>query len=950
MGVWAYRRPEYAWWLKQLSPAWEDPYWTDLTPAPWTESVGVTPFEITPALYAFTARYYKVQPTVPRERCFDKISFRENLDPDGEFFLLDGYGRGLHLHYDTNAITKFFADGEDWLIDGDYLVRNTTDHCMLSLTRDGRCERQVPAFAEVLALADRPGLAVSLTRAADYMGADWDRAVVWFKGQAVCVRDEIAAREPGLYKAQCVWKMLDQGTLDADTRSFTVTRNPVGEPGRHHVEIVENPADGVAAALRFSDRDSRMDFTVELPAGEYRLNAVAKAADNGTDSFWVAVNNGTPVACHLTLGAFGRSYDSGVNPKSGPMPVVTVEKDGTQVVTVSMRDKPSPLLDRVEFLDAAGTVVAAVEAESAPVPPASLMARAPDRIFTLAGDGASRLSFSRRLNHSRLPLVYAHHKFSGVLAAGERIANTAVFGSRLSGSGEGVPDMRPVSAAVSMLLVSGSPHAVFTTARDALGLPDALRSDARVSVLLRDRLLLCGLTHLGGRTWDRPVTCDIDLGTGEIAVAHIPRIDPADIAGAVPPACPPLSGAVRAAVAARAAELLAQAPSAAAAEVVESARAARAIVPSVTAVPPLMHRGTVQSVLEMIASDVDGDGSQELLALRGRFLSCIDAEGTVLWEFDGTDELYAVCTYDTDGDGKQEVFTGGKSKRLYLLDSDGSLVRDHAIETYWRVSRTTIHEPRLDDVLVRDFDGDGRWEAVLGTVDGFTQVIDDRFAQQWIDGETNHGTTELQPLDWDGDGVLEVSVGNRYGKLRVYRIADGKLIGSLGSELGDVQIAAGDMDGDGRPEVINGSSTGELRCGRSRRDLLWTFPNYGYAVRDILCADLVGDGRPETVITSDTEFVYLLDAGGKELAHTDLGAEPCNVVCVPAPVGGTVQLATGTRSGAVILLDRRLRMIGCASVGSQVNWVAALAGAGGARLAAGLEDGRVVLFDTPGGE
>ena len=38
----------------------------------------------------------------------------------------------------TGTASSNYADGRDWLIDGDYLVRNTTDHNGVSVIRDGR--------------------------------------------------------------------------------------------------------------------------------------------------------------------------------------------------------------------------------------------------------------------------------------------------------------------------------------------------------------------------------------------------------------------------------------------------------------------------------------------------------------------------------------------------------------------------------------------------------------------------------------------------------------------------------------------------------------------------------------------------------------------------------------------------------------------------------------------
>ena len=78
------------------------------------------------------------------------------------FYLKDGQS----LNFDTNGITTFVQDGERWLLDHDYLVRNTTEHSMLSVLRDGRCASLVPSLAGLVASGDLPGMAAKafLTR------------------------------------------------------------------------------------------------------------------------------------------------------------------------------------------------------------------------------------------------------------------------------------------------------------------------------------------------------------------------------------------------------------------------------------------------------------------------------------------------------------------------------------------------------------------------------------------------------------------------------------------------------------------------------------------------------------------------------------------------------------------------------------------------------------------
>ncbi|MFP3905374.1 MAG: hypothetical protein ACLFWB_14105 [Armatimonadota bacterium] len=44
-------------------------------------------------------------------------------------------------------------------------------------------------------------------------------------------------------------------------------------------------------------------------------------------------------------------------------------------------------------------------------------------------------------------------------------------------------------------------------------------------------------------------------------------------------------------------------------------------------------------------------------------------------------------------------------------------------------------------------------------------MINHDFEQQWTFGETNHGALEFQALDHNHEGVVDLLVGNRLGKI-----------------------------------------------------------------------------------------------------------------------------------------------------------------------------------------
>jgi len=231
MALWYYKDGRYLWRLQQIyGKNWPNPYDQEVKPVPWTEMAGMTVWKQAPEFYRWVTTHPSadeplVPTTVPYEKAFDKITFRENLDRNGQFLLLDGIARGKHLHYDGNAIIKYYADNEDWLVDGDYLVRNTTEHSMVSIVRDGRSDQLIPALAALQIQADLPMLSYTKTTVTGYNGADWSRNLLWLKGTGFVVLDEMTARKGGEYQFEGIYKTLQQGVqaLSSD-RIFTTER------------------------------------------------------------------------------------------------------------------------------------------------------------------------------------------------------------------------------------------------------------------------------------------------------------------------------------------------------------------------------------------------------------------------------------------------------------------------------------------------------------------------------------------------------------------------------------------------------------------------------------------------------------------------------------------------------------------------------------------------------
>jgi hypothetical protein len=295
--------------------------------------------------------------------------------------------------------------GESFLIDGDYLVRNTTEHNMVSLLKDGRANELEPVCAGLQHHADLETTGFTQSVVRGWNKCDWTRSIFWKKGDFFVVIDAIDPQEPGDYTAECTWKMLDRGEQSfLDGRTVKVSLSGEGHVGNRDLATV--PAEGASEgqAVKFLTPDAQLDFLGELPAGEYVVTLFACGLDTSTDSFWLSVDGGEKIAFHIPIETFGPSART--HTKDTPTPNVVLTKGGTHRFTLTLRENPGVLLDRIVIADRKGTEVAAFEAEDAPEIPRERQRKAPTKDFYLIGDGAARAKVTARVNHVGQRLKY----------------------------------------------------------------------------------------------------------------------------------------------------------------------------------------------------------------------------------------------------------------------------------------------------------------------------------------------------------------------------------------------------------------------------------------------------------------------------------------------------------------------------------------------------------------
>ncbi|RDD52999.1 MAG: hypothetical protein BA066_06735 [Candidatus Korarchaeota archaeon NZ13-K] len=161
-----------------------------------------------------------------------------------------------------------------------------------------------------------------------------------------------------------------------------------------------------------------------------------------------------------------------------------------------------------------------------------------------------------------------------------------------------------------------------------------------------------------------------------------------------------------------------------------------------------------------ILADFDGDGRQEVACYRGDTLQVLKGSSVLLRAEGGVTELVA---HDLNGDGRAEL--------IYVM-GDGTLVARSIAGILWR-ARVEAPYNRL---AVADVDGDFRPEVLAAcgqylhcfSWDGREEWrISLREPSGWVSGGTSTFQTYMRfeaktppvPVDFDGDGLLEVIVG-----------------------------------------------------------------------------------------------------------------------------------------------------------------------------------------------
>ena len=887
---WWTRDPGYLWVLRHaLGDKWENPFHRDVREQEPKRHVGVRVFPLDRQLYEFTRvwSYYnepKCPPNVPIEAAFDKISFRESWDKKGQYLLLDGFSRGKHLHYDGNAIIEFVDRGRRWLLDHDYLTRNTTEHNMLSVLRDGRANRLMPSCAGLRCAADVGGkIGLVSTEVKDYLGIDWQRDIFWCKGELFVVMDKMTAREPGHYDLDVVWKVEDRGEEklmdDGREREFVVRRSPSFGKTRSAITMDDSRASGGKAVL-FGDKSSALSLVVDLPQGEYGIAVRAYGIDGSSDSLFASTNGSQRVACHVPQLRYGKSNTK--HDQSGALPVIRFAKSGRQVLSLFLRENPPVRVDKITLLGGDGNTVQAIEVEAAEAPRESDLAGVKAERFHIEWpDPAAARTVASKPKGIVVPVRKLFQRLSRDLGMGQSVELANLLYVDDSASPVDYELLRLAPGAVA---VQGDHAAVLAIRGAKVG---GLSFDAEMVYVSAETVAWAGggMLRVGEARAETANVCDveIDVRTGESLGDQTVALK------------------------------------------AMSVESVRSWLSSVTTTRKAPSRGEddrlpraecrwrldlegQRPVRRLRLADLDGDGSTEIVVAAGQTAMALSPDGTRLWSHVVKGPCHDVaCGELLPHPGLESVVAGGDTY-VHMLDSGGRPISKHQIRgPMW--SHTFGDRPwACLTVLPCDLEGDGRKEILVGTQSFELRIYDPEWqilakARKAVP----HGSLDFHVLDANGDGKQEIFTTDRYGSVCVFG-SDAKKVGHFYTSIGDMQAAVADLNGDGSLEVVCGSSTGDLICkhlpksnttwlGRNA-ETIWRFDSFGYGVNRLRTADLDGDGRREVVVASQTGYLYVLDEMGKVKWQDKAGADIVEAIVLE---GTDFRLAYFDREGTMTL-------------------------------------------------
>ncbi|MHB8994013.1 MAG: hypothetical protein ACYC63_02055 [Armatimonadota bacterium] len=924
LAAWYYRDPQLLWAVQRACQKPGHPmnqsYTLLIEPREPLDELGIVVGPLPRPNYDYSAQnpQYPTAPNLPWEQTFNKLSLRAGWDRDDDYLLLDGFGRGTHMHFDANAILRYASGGLPLLVDGEYIKNSPKYHSSMLIMRDGQSE-PTPAVTRLDRSAMLATAGSSQTSLVKYNGTDWARSMLWRPNDYLLVEDTVTALRSGDYTLRCCWRPwgepeLRNGSLIADNPPQRLSiLNVTGQPAR--LELVKQA--GNLPVSRFSEQAG-----VKLSAGQSHsfINVVSasprdkwrqlKARQVRPGIVVVERPEGTEVA---VLGKAAQSLPG----LSSDGAVLTLSSDTLYAFDAASISDAAPLLKStqpvsLELSPAKGAAVivapAAVDLTLRLHPNSAVSVGAQKATADAAGQVVLKLPAGQhQLKFAAFPMPTAITDCHKTLCAMPALG----AGSESSGSamdaGPPVWQSSAFDAPPAPLSVSDVSSAPEPTKGPVMKLVDGQYSSSAGSVMWQPgktaviTLTLTQETEVRNvtlREWHMNEVWDVASRRLEVSSDGFKqdiRTVPGDFTEAGTQSWGSNTNTIlELPVAQKATQLrLTVVPSRPDSSVYIAECQIMGLRP-----------GQTPQVTAVAQGDLNADGHDEfIIAGDSGQIRALDAAGEVLWEYVAKERsrLNSLACADVNGDGRPEIMFGQTNAGLGLLSSEGKLL--------WMVNPPRFRSISSDVITVfpGDVNGDKRPEIICGCLSWQYFAYEATGKMIWRNVIYAHSATVGCAADIDGDGKDETIAGNTYYRLNAIDDDGTRLwgVGNIGPEM--TAVAAADVVGDARPEVFTGVDDGTLYAYTGTGESLWKL-NLGDKVTRIIGMDLTGDGKAELICSAESANVFAIKSDGTILWRTGLPDGCGDLAARMADGKPQIVVACGQAGVAVLDAQGKVRM------------------------------------------
>ena len=158
---------------------------------------------------------------VPLADTFNKITFRDGIGRDDQYLMLDGLGGQVYSGNDANGICEYSRFGQPLLVQ--YTLRHEPYYQNTISVSRGNQSEPAGTFAQLLDMADLPGVSYTKTRVDPLCGSDNVRHLFMEHGRYVVVLDDVTLHNAGEQVVACTFRGFGAPQLDVSTGTWRLT-------------------------------------------------------------------------------------------------------------------------------------------------------------------------------------------------------------------------------------------------------------------------------------------------------------------------------------------------------------------------------------------------------------------------------------------------------------------------------------------------------------------------------------------------------------------------------------------------------------------------------------------------------------------------------------------------------------------------------------------------------